>query len=58
MNTAQHVGLLLLGIFTSYSMTASAATLEQASPSVLWVKGDRPSAAVLGVIVTAGGSSS
>ena len=55
MNTAQRAGLLLFGTLAACSMMASAATLEQASPSVLWVKGDRPGAAISSVIVTTEG---
>ncbi len=55
MNVARRVSRLLLGILLSHCMTAGAATLEQASPSVLWVKGDRPGAAISSVIVTTEG---
>lgn len=52
MNKALRVGLMLLAVFGASVTTARAATLEQASPSVYWVKGDRPGAAISSVIVT------
>src|SRR5687768_6368254 len=51
MNITQRVGVLLLAVLASHA-SATAATLEQASPGVLWVKGDRPGAAISSVIVT------
>ena len=53
MNNALRVGLLLLA--TLAASVTTAATLEQASPSVYWVKGDRPGAAISSVIVTTEG---
>lgn len=55
MNITQRVGVLLLTMVASHATVAVAATLEQASPSVLWVKGDRPGAAISSVIVTTEG---
>lgn len=55
MNSALRVGLLLLAAVTVPMTVAKAATLEQASPSVYWVKGDRPGAAISSVIVTTEG---
>jgi len=55
MNTARRVDVFLLGVLASCSMAAGAATLEQASPSVFWVKGDRPGAAISSVIATGEG---
>jgi glyoxylase-like metal-dependent hydrolase (beta-lactamase superfamily II) len=55
MNITQRVGVLLLAVLAFHSSVAAAATLEQASPSVLWVKGDRPGAAISSVVVTSEG---
>lgn len=55
MKIAQRVGLLLLAILASPVAVVTGATLEQASPSVWWVKGDRPGAAISSVIVTTEG---
>ncbi|HEY0682182.1 MAG TPA: MBL fold metallo-hydrolase [Steroidobacter sp.] len=55
MNRVLRVGLLMLATAAASLTSSQAATLEQASPSVYWVKGDRPGAAISSVIVTSEG---
>lgn len=55
MKNARCLGLMLLALTGAQVESAAAATLEQASPSVYWVKGDRPGAAISSVIATGEG---
>lgn len=55
MNYARKLGLLAVASCGLNAALAGAAQLEQASPSVYWVKGDRPGAAISSVIVTTEG---